>query len=96
LRLSDAEHAISRAGLRFAIRCLADNDESGRDHPLDVPANLIRITRQCPAPGEMVPTGTKVALNGAAPLPGAFVYRSNTLAFETTGKRHPCDDRRNP
>jgi hypothetical protein len=96
LRLSDAERAISAASLRFAIRCLADSDDSAVDHPLDVPLSLIRVTRQCPAPGEMVANGSKVALNGVAALPGGFVYRTATLTFASTSTRHPCEDRRNP
>ncbi len=96
LSFSAAQRKVTSSGLRFAIRCLGDTDSSATDHPRDVPASLIRVTRQCPAPGEMVPAGAKVALNGAAALPGGFTYRTATLTFSTTGHRDPCQDGRNP
>ena len=56
----------------------------------------MRITKQCPRPGEMVPAGAEVALAAKAILPGGFKAELSALTGYHTGTSTPCADGRNP
>jgi hypothetical protein len=74
MRLHDAQRAIVRAGLAFAIEC--EEDAERRVPPLDRsrPEAVARVTDQCPARGERAPAGGQVRLAASADLPGGFRY----------------------
>lgn len=96
LGLFQAEKRITALGLRYAVRCLSDSIGIARRPVRFSPEALVRITAQCPRPGEKVPASSTVALHGVAPLPGGFDYAIGVLDVYNTGSNNPCQDGRNP
>lgn len=82
MRLHDAQRAIVRAGLTFAVAC--EGDAERRVPPLDRsrPEAVARVTHQCPARGERAAEGSQVRLAASADLPGGFTYNAALSAEE--------------
>jgi hypothetical protein len=96
LGIFQAEKRITALGLTYAVKCLSDNIPLARRPVRSSPEALVRITAQCPRPGEKVPASSTVALQGVAPLPGGFDYAIGVLDAYNTGSNSPCQDGRNP
>jgi hypothetical protein len=64
--------------------------------PSTLPDTLLRVSAQCPAPGERVRAGTEVAIQARAVLPGGFEHHVGALDRAATGTDSPCGDGRNP
>ena len=96
LGLEEASRRLLSNGLTFAIHCLGDVERKVKHSPRHSPDQLVRITKQCPRSGELVPAGSEVALEAKAILPGGFEFKQSALTRYNTGTTKPCADGRNP
>jgi hypothetical protein len=95
LRPQDASRRVLADDLTFTLACLGDG-ETAPWQPRGPQDALLRVTAQCPRPGERVRPGTEVALHAAVVLPGGFEHRVGALDEIATGTTSPCGDGRNP
>jgi hypothetical protein len=83
-----AEQRLARLGLRWSTVCVGSVSDHPKQLARDDPARSAKVTRQCPRPGENVPRGAEVSLDGVAELPGGF-----DLPYGPDGR---CRDGRQP
>lgn len=95
LGLKEGSRRLLAHDLTFAISCSGQRERTIFRPARHSPEQLVRITRQCPRPGELVPAGTGVALEAKAVLPGGFAYEISALTPYHTGTETPCTDGRN-
>lgn len=93
LGLYEATRRAVASYLRYSLDCLGESEKRAKPLPRHSPEQLVRVTKQCPRPGEMVPPGTAVALEGNAVLPGGFEYKVSPLTDNVSTSR-PCADGR--
>ena len=74
LGLYEAQRRLVAAGFTFSIECPGQSDDRPIRPSRFSPDALVRITRQCPAPGATLPDGAPVALQAEAVLPGGHRY----------------------
>jgi hypothetical protein len=79
LGLREASKRALANNLRYSPACLGDAESRPAKVDRYSPEQLVRISRQCPAPGQRVPAGTPVVLEAEALLPGGFRYRIGAL-----------------
>lgn len=95
LGLYEAErHAVAQ-GLTYTFDCLGHTNAQPRKPSRFSPEALVRVTAQCPAPGETVQRGTSVALEARATLPGDFPYAVSALHQEGSAS-DPCGEHHAP
>lgn len=95
LGISAAGRRSLASGLTYAVDCLGENLKTVKRFSKYSPEQLLRVTKQCPRPGELVPRLTEVALEAVATLPGGFSYKVSSLSRYNTGTSRPCADGRN-
>ncbi len=94
LGLRDATRRALAVGLTYSVDCPGAAGTRILRPRRNWPDELVRITKQCPAPGELVPPGTEVALAGTATLPGGFKWEVGALTRKDPRVSKPCADGR--
>jgi hypothetical protein len=74
LGLYEAERRAVQSGLRYTIDCLGVDHTRPRRASRFSPEALVRVTAQCPRAGQHVASGSEIALEAKAVLPGGFPY----------------------